>query len=96
MLETMSYKEVVNVKKLRNFSIILFIASIPFLLKSYSLFHMVQDGWGIGIDFLGFEINDKVPFEQVSQYAAVFLLIGTVILLVSLVLFYKAREHKTA
>jgi hypothetical protein len=75
-------------------SILLIVFSSAFILKSISLSRMIKDGDGIGLYFLGFEINDKILFEQIPKYSWSFLIIGLVLIFVSVVLFYNTLNYK--
>ncbi|TFB21792.1 hypothetical protein E3U55_08175 [Filobacillus milosensis] len=49
----------------------------------------VVDGAGIGISFIGFELNDSVPNEKVQYYATSFIITGITTLLIGLALMFK-------
>ncbi|MDP5276283.1 hypothetical protein [Chengkuizengella axinellae] len=57
---------------------------------------MHVDGAGIGIYFLGIEINDRVRTEQIPSYANGFFITGIITLLVSIVLFVKNLNRNKA
>jgi hypothetical protein len=77
-------------------SVITLIMAIPFILKSFSLFNTinnaVKDGDGIGLYFLGFEINDRLRFEQIPQYSLMFLIIGMVLIISSIFIYIRGRK----
>lgn len=78
----------------RVLSIFLMLTSIPFILKSVSLFNTIKDGDGIGLYFLGIEFNDKLRFEQIPKYAWGFLIIGLSLILISWVIYLKSLNNK--
>jgi hypothetical protein len=90
------FEKWITIKKLRNISIILFIVSLPFILKAISLFTVVRDGNGIGLYFIGLEINDKLPYGQIPVYAWSFLAIGVLLILFSVILFFRYRKSKAS
>jgi len=53
------------------------------------------DGEGIGIHFLGLEINDRVSEENISTYAVGFFISSMIILLAALVFIGKKILSKT-
>jgi hypothetical protein len=63
-----------------------FILGALLLIKSYQIFNVVPDGDGIGIGFLGMEINDRVPNSQIDHYAWQFLKWGVAMIIVSLLM----------
>lgn len=77
---------------------IIFAISLLFILKALELFfknkYLVRDGDGTGIYFYGFEINDKVPYGQIPFYLWLFLVIGTLLLIFSVVIFILAKRRK--
>lgn len=84
--------------KLRFIAKIIFAISILFVLKALELFfknkYLVRDGDGTGIYFYGFEINDKVPYGQIPFYLWLFLAIGTLLLIFSVILFILVKRRK--
>ncbi|MCO1602522.1 hypothetical protein [Desulfosporosinus nitroreducens] len=62
-------------KRLRFIAKIIFVISIPFILKALDLYnrfyHEVWDGDGIGLYFFGIEINDKLPYGQIHSISGV-------------------------
>ncbi|GAB7388378.1 hypothetical protein BSNK01_22150 [Bacillaceae bacterium] len=48
------------------------------------------DGGGIGVHFLGLEINDKVPVESIPKYAIGFLVAGVITMLNAFALMRKS------
>lgn len=81
-------------RKLKYLLILTYISSLCFLLKSIGLFTMPIDGDGIGLDFLGIEINDRLPNAQIPQYAWTFLLIGALLMLISVAIHRKTKIYK--
>jgi hypothetical protein len=78
-------------------SVIFFIVSIPFILKAISLFsNAAVDGDGIGLYFLGIEINDKLLYEQIPVYAWSFLAIGVLLIFVSVILLFRYRKSNAS
>ena len=85
-------------KASKHLSAITLIVSIPFLLKAFSLFntanYAVKDGDGIGLYFLGVEINDRLRYEQIPLYSWMFLIIGVLLIASSTTLYIKSRNVK--
>lgn len=81
-------------KYIRAISILLIILSMIFIFKSISLLNIVKDGDGIGLYFLGLEINDKLPFEQIPNYSMGFLVIGFALIFISMGLFVRTQNKK--
>jgi Fe2+ transport system protein B len=69
-------------------SLILLLAAF-ILFKAVGLFMMGTDvdGDGIGVYFLGMEINDRVPEAEIPTYATQFLKYGMITLVGALVMF---------
>lgn len=82
--------------KLRFTSIIIFIISLPFINIALKLYHElyaeVRDGDGIGLYFLGIEINDKLSYEQIPSYFWGFLTVGLLLIVISFFLFFKTKN----
>jgi hypothetical protein len=75
-------------------SIILLLFSLAFIYKAVSLLSIVKDGDGIGLYFLGLEINDKLPYEQIPKYSWSFLLLGLLFIFISIGLSLKSLKNK--
>jgi CRISPR/Cas system-associated protein Cas10 (large subunit of type III CRISPR-Cas system) len=86
------------VNRLRFAAIILFLVSILFIAKALDLYNRfyneVRDGDGIGLYFYGFEINDKLLYEQIPFYLWSFLAIGILLIIFSVILFIRAKRRK--
>jgi len=86
------------VNNLRFIAKIIFAISILFILKALDLYYIfyigVRDGDGIGLYFLGVEINDKLPYGQIPFYLWRFLAIGTLLIIFSVILFIWAKKRK--
>lgn len=84
--------------RLRFHAKIVFVISILFILKALELFNRfyieVRDGDGIGLYFLGFEINDKLPYGEIPFYLWGFLTIGMLLIILSIFLFHRAKRCK--
>ncbi len=84
--------------RLRFLAIIIFVISTPFILKALELFNRfyveVRNGDGIGLYFLGFEINDKLSYGVIPFYFWSFLAIGIVLIILSIILFVRAKSSK--
>jgi len=48
------------------------------------------DGEGIGVNFIGFEVNDRVKEGNIPAYANSFLLIGIVMLSLTILMCWKS------
>jgi len=74
--------------------IVLVLLSVLLLEKGIDLSQLAHevDGTGIGISFLGMEIDDRVPRSEIHQYAAGFMLAGLVMLSASLVVGFKGKS----
>ena len=72
------------------------LASIPFFVKALMLFRMIngtnRDGDGIGLYFLGLEINDRVPYGQIPLYLAAFLVMGLLLIALSTLIYSKSKK----
>ncbi|SFK34005.1 hypothetical protein SAMN04487936_111121 [Halobacillus dabanensis] len=66
------------------------------LFKAVGLFTVGTnvDGDGIGIHFLGMEINDRVPETEIPMYATQFLMYGSTTLLIALIMFVPALWYR--
>lgn len=51
------------------------------------------DGDGIGIHFMGFEINDRVSKDSIPSYAAGFIMTGLATLLLTVLLIAKKTQR---
>lgn len=60
----------------------------------YVLYNEVKDGDGIGLYFLGIEINDKLPYGQIPLYLWSFLTIGVLLIISSIFLILRAKRRK--
>lgn len=84
--------------KLRFIAMIIFLISIPFILKALDLYNRfyneVRDGDGIGLYFFGIEINDKLPYGQIPIYLWSFFTIGILLILFAVILFIRAKRRK--
>lgn len=84
--------------RLRIIAGIIFVISIPFILKAINLYNgfynEVSDGDGIGLYFLSIEINDKLPYGQIPFYLWSFLVIGILLIIFSVILFIRAKKPK--
>jgi len=68
-----------------------------FFIKSYELFTIQEhvDGDGIGLTFLGVEMNEKVSISSIASYSIGFLLMGIVSLIISICIhFFIGGIHK--
>lgn len=76
---------------------IIFVVSIPFILKALELYKRfyieVRDGDGIGLYFSGIEINDKLPYGQIPFYLWSFLVIGILLIMFSIIVFIRAGRR---
>jgi len=66
-------------------AIIFLILALASFLKFLELQNVVVDGDGIGVYFLCFEINDRVPKEEIPIYAHRFLNTALIFTLVAVV-----------
>ena len=84
--------------RLRSIAIIILVIAIPFILKAFELcnrFYIeVRDGDGIGLYFLGFEINDRLPYGEIPFYLWSFSAVGIVLIIISLTLFMRTKSRK--
>lgn len=84
--------------RLRFIAMIIFVISIPFILKALDLYNRfyneVRDGDGIGLYFLGIEINDKLPYGQIPIYLWSFFIIGILLMVFAVILFIRAKRRK--
>lgn len=83
-------------KKFKYFSTIILVISTYFLFKAITLFNVVKDGDGIGITLFGVELNDRVPYDQVSHYSWPFLVIGAILLLISAIIYNKSKTCRAS
>lgn len=76
-------------KAMTGLGCLLLILAALMLFKAVGLFTVGTnvDGDGIGVHFLGMEINDRVPEAEIPIYAAHFLRYGSIILLIGLIMF---------
>lgn len=84
--------------RLRFIAMIIFVISIPFILKALDLYNRfyneVRDGDGIGLYFLGIETNDKLPYGQIPIYLWSFFIIGILLMVFAVILFIRAKRRK--
>ena len=71
-------------------SIFTLVVSFLLFLDAFKLLNLKPDGEGTGVYLFGlFEMNDKVPYEQVSLYANVYIAVAVIVLMITLfVLFF--------
>jgi hypothetical protein len=75
-------------------TILFFMLSAALFNKHNELKNIVFDGDGIGLYFLGVEINDTVPNEQVATYALRFLIATIISFIVALFSLYISFQKK--
>ncbi|CEG27256.1 hypothetical protein [Bacillus sp. B-jedd] len=83
----------------RTFGVILLaLLSVLLLEKGLDLSQLAHkvDGTGIGISFLGMEIDDRVARSEIHRYAAGFMLAGLVMLSATLVIGFKGHPVREA
>ncbi len=76
--------------------LVLSIISVLFLIKGIELWSVIDhvDGDGIGITFLGFNINDRVLNESISGYAMGFTIASIIPFLVAANIALRAKIKK--
>lgn len=88
----------ITMRLFKYISVIAIIASIPFFLKAFALFNIInnanRDGDGIGLYFLGLEINDRLRYEQIPSYSGTFLVIGLLLVVCSIVMYVRTRKQE--
>lgn len=65
------------------------------LYLTYRYAHERVDGTGIGVSFLGFEIDDRVPIAEIPYFAGRYLAAGAVLFLLLAVSWLTARRAST-
>ncbi|WP_227396248.1 hypothetical protein [Jeotgalibacillus aurantiacus] len=85
-----------SVRKRGMASIWLGILSGLLALKGYLVMQTLKtvDGAGIGITFLGFEVNDRVLTSEIMSYAYGFWIVSGAVLLVAMILAGSIKPQK--